>query len=124
MSNLKEASTCPDGYRALSASELRELLQNDDKMDQIIRLNEKVGILRAPPKNQSAESNLLCVGASLAVPPIFLAQFLGVCLWSLLNILLFVVLIFGVRCVKQPSFQCTAHRLSAWRAVGFPIRSH
>lgn len=41
MSNLKEASTCPDGYRALSASELRELLQNDDKMDQIIRLNEK-----------------------------------------------------------------------------------
>lgn len=71
MSNLKEASTCPDGYRALSASELRELLQNDDKMDQIIRLNEKVGILRAPPKSQSAESNLLCVGASLAVPPIF-----------------------------------------------------
>ena len=45
MSNLKEANTCPDGYRALSASELRELLQNDDKMDQIIRLNEKVGIL-------------------------------------------------------------------------------
>ncbi|XP_069001991.1 vacuolar protein sorting-associated protein 37D [Embiotoca jacksoni] len=41
MSNLKEASTCPDGYRALSTSELRELLQNDDKMDQIIRLNEK-----------------------------------------------------------------------------------
>lgn len=42
MSNPKEASTCPDGYRALSTSELRELLQNDDKMDQIIRLNEKV----------------------------------------------------------------------------------
>ncbi|XP_068457358.1 vacuolar protein sorting-associated protein 37D [Clinocottus analis] len=41
MSNLKEASTCPDGYRALSTSELRELLQNDDKMDQILRLNEK-----------------------------------------------------------------------------------
>lgn len=41
MSNLKEANTCPDGYRALSTSELRELLQNDDKMDQIIRLNEK-----------------------------------------------------------------------------------
>uniref|UniRef100_A0A8C4HRX8 VPS37 C-terminal domain-containing protein n=1 Tax=Dicentrarchus labrax TaxID=13489 RepID=A0A8C4HRX8_DICLA len=41
MSNLKESNTCPDGYRALSTSELRELLQNDDKMDQIIRLNEK-----------------------------------------------------------------------------------
>ncbi|XP_078121856.1 vacuolar protein sorting-associated protein 37D [Sander vitreus] len=41
MSNLKEANTCPDGYRALSTSELRELLQNDDKMDQILRLNEK-----------------------------------------------------------------------------------
>lgn len=41
MSNAKESSTCPDGYRALSTSELTELLQNDDKMDQIIRLNEK-----------------------------------------------------------------------------------
>ncbi|XP_071761332.2 vacuolar protein sorting-associated protein 37D [Centroberyx gerrardi] len=41
MSNLKESNSCPDGYRALSTSELRELLQNDDKMDQIIRLNEK-----------------------------------------------------------------------------------
>uniref|UniRef100_A0A3P8WG53 VPS37D subunit of ESCRT-I n=1 Tax=Cynoglossus semilaevis TaxID=244447 RepID=A0A3P8WG53_CYNSE len=40
MSRLKESSTCPDGYRALSTSELRELLQNDEKMDQIIRLNE------------------------------------------------------------------------------------
>lgn len=45
MSNLMESNTCPDGYRALNTSELRELLQNDDKMDQIIRLNEKVGIL-------------------------------------------------------------------------------
>ncbi|XP_040907773.1 vacuolar protein sorting-associated protein 37D [Toxotes jaculatrix] len=40
MSSSKESSTCPDGYRALSTSELRELLQDDDKMDQIIRLNE------------------------------------------------------------------------------------
>ncbi|GLD46388.1 vacuolar protein sorting-associated protein 37D, partial [Lates japonicus] len=40
MSTVKESGTCPDGYRALSTSELRELLQNDDKMDQIIRLNE------------------------------------------------------------------------------------
>uniref|UniRef100_A0A3Q0S342 VPS37D subunit of ESCRT-I n=1 Tax=Amphilophus citrinellus TaxID=61819 RepID=A0A3Q0S342_AMPCI len=41
MSNLKEGSSCPDGYRELSTAELRELLQSDDKMDQIIRLNEK-----------------------------------------------------------------------------------
>ncbi|KAM4547437.1 vacuolar protein sorting-associated protein 37D [Fundulus diaphanus] len=41
MSNSKEGSSCPDGYRALSTTELRELLQSDDKMDQIIRLNEK-----------------------------------------------------------------------------------
>ncbi|KAK1882331.1 Vacuolar protein sorting-associated protein 37D [Dissostichus eleginoides] len=41
MSTLKEANTCPDGYRALSTSELQELLQNDEKMDQILRLNEK-----------------------------------------------------------------------------------
>ncbi|XP_041657535.1 vacuolar protein sorting-associated protein 37D isoform X2 [Cheilinus undulatus] len=41
MSSVMEASTCPDGYRALSDCELSELLQNDDKMDQIIRLNEK-----------------------------------------------------------------------------------
>ncbi|XP_049895086.1 vacuolar protein sorting-associated protein 37D [Epinephelus moara] len=41
MSGLKESNSCPDGYRALSTSELRELLQNDDKMDQILRLNEK-----------------------------------------------------------------------------------
>ncbi|KAK2828404.1 hypothetical protein Q5P01_019438 [Channa striata] len=42
MSSSKESSTCPDGYRALSTSELRELLHNDDKMDQIVRLNEKL----------------------------------------------------------------------------------
>lgn len=42
MSSSKESNCCPDGYRALSTSELKELLQNDDKMDQIIRLNEKV----------------------------------------------------------------------------------
>ncbi|KAM4620262.1 vacuolar protein sorting-associated protein 37D [Polymixia lowei] len=41
MSNFKDTNSCPDGYRALSTSELRELLQNEDKMDQIIRLDEK-----------------------------------------------------------------------------------
>ncbi|XP_037323937.2 vacuolar protein sorting-associated protein 37D [Pungitius pungitius] len=42
MSDPKEANACPDGYRALSTGELRELLLNDDKMDQILRLNEKL----------------------------------------------------------------------------------
>ncbi|XP_038164665.1 vacuolar protein sorting-associated protein 37D [Cyprinodon tularosa] len=37
----KEGGSCPDGYRALSAAELTELLHSDHKMDQIIRLNEK-----------------------------------------------------------------------------------
>uniref|UniRef100_A0A3Q3AKA3 VPS37D subunit of ESCRT-I n=1 Tax=Kryptolebias marmoratus TaxID=37003 RepID=A0A3Q3AKA3_KRYMA len=41
MSTVKEPNSCPDGYRALSTAELRELLQDDDKMDKIIRLNEK-----------------------------------------------------------------------------------
>lgn len=41
MSQLAEAGSCPDGYRALSTAELRELLRDDAKMDQIIRLNEK-----------------------------------------------------------------------------------
>ncbi|XP_040007126.1 vacuolar protein sorting-associated protein 37D [Xiphias gladius] len=40
MSGARESHACPDGYRALSTSELRELLQDDDKMDRIIRLNE------------------------------------------------------------------------------------
>lgn len=57
MSGLKESTTCPDGYRALSTSELKELLHNDDKMDQIIRLNETVGIL-CSPKSQSAWRNV------------------------------------------------------------------
>lgn len=41
MSSMKETASCPDGYRALSTTELRELLQSDDKIDHIIRLNEK-----------------------------------------------------------------------------------
>ncbi|XP_035481912.2 vacuolar protein sorting-associated protein 37D isoform X1 [Scophthalmus maximus] len=40
MSTVTEGGTCPDGYRALSTGELRELLRDDDKMDRIIRLNE------------------------------------------------------------------------------------
>lgn len=52
MSGSKESATCPDGYRALSTSELTELLHNDDKMDQIIRLNEKVGNISSAPQSQ------------------------------------------------------------------------
>lgn len=47
---MSASSCCPDGYRALSSAELRELLQNDDKMDQIIRLNEKVSAFPSSTK--------------------------------------------------------------------------
>ncbi|XP_060941759.1 vacuolar protein sorting-associated protein 37D [Limanda limanda] len=39
-SGSQETDSCPDGYRALSPAELRELLHSDGKMDQIIRLND------------------------------------------------------------------------------------
>lgn len=42
MSTAKELASCPDVYRSLNTAELRELLQNDDKMEQIIGLDEKV----------------------------------------------------------------------------------
>lgn len=42
MSKAKEFGSCPDMYRSLNTAELRELLQNDDKMEQIIGLDEKV----------------------------------------------------------------------------------
>lgn len=48
---MSASSCCPDGYRALSSGELRELLQNDDKMDQIVRLNEKVSGSRESAPN-------------------------------------------------------------------------
>ncbi|XP_071025535.1 vacuolar protein sorting-associated protein 37D-like [Oncorhynchus clarkii lewisi] len=41
MSNFKDTNSIPDGYRALNTSELQELLQDEEKMDQIVRLNEK-----------------------------------------------------------------------------------
>lgn len=59
MSNLKESNTCPDGYRALSTSELRELLQNDDKMDQILRLNEKFQELQVDRETLQATNRSL-----------------------------------------------------------------
>lgn len=42
MSKATEFGSCPDAYRSLNTEELSELLQNDDKMDQIIALDEKV----------------------------------------------------------------------------------
>lgn len=42
MSKAKEFGSCPDMYRSLNTAELRELLKNDDKIDQIIVLDEKV----------------------------------------------------------------------------------
>ncbi|XP_062392134.1 vacuolar protein sorting-associated protein 37D [Sardina pilchardus] len=42
MSQKRDTNSCPDGYyRILNTSELRELLQDEEKMDQIVRLNEK-----------------------------------------------------------------------------------
>eukprot|EP00066_Takifugu_rubripes_P020329 XP_011609595.1 PREDICTED: vacuolar protein sorting-associated protein 37B-like isoform X1 [Takifugu rubripes] len=41
MSKATEFGSCPDAYRSLNTEELSELLQNDDKMDQIIALDEK-----------------------------------------------------------------------------------
>ncbi|KAF3705819.1 Vacuolar protein sorting-associated protein 37D [Channa argus] len=68
MSNLKESSTCPDGYRALSTSELRELLQNDDKMDQIVGLNEKLQDLQMD-REMLLTSNRSLAEESLAQKP-------------------------------------------------------
>lgn len=42
MSQKRDVNSYPDGYRVLNTSELRELLQDEDKMNQIVRLSEKV----------------------------------------------------------------------------------
>ncbi|XP_074467438.1 vacuolar protein sorting-associated protein 37D [Sebastes fasciatus] len=59
MSNLKESNSCPDGYRALNTSELRDLLQNDDKMDQILGLNEKFQELQVDRETLQATNRSL-----------------------------------------------------------------
>ncbi|KAK9536948.1 hypothetical protein VZT92_006690 [Zoarces viviparus] len=59
MSTVKESNTCPDGYRALSTCELRDLLQNDDKMDQILRLNEKFQELQVDRETLQATNRSL-----------------------------------------------------------------
>ncbi|XP_008426760.1 vacuolar protein sorting-associated protein 37D [Poecilia reticulata] len=68
MFNSKEGNSCPDGYRALSTIELRELLHSDDKMDQIIRLNEKFQELQVDREMQLT-SNRSLAEESLARRP-------------------------------------------------------
>ncbi|CAL8398799.1 unnamed protein product [Boreogadus saida] len=70
MSNLKEANSCPDGYRALSTSELRELLQNEDKMDQIINLNEKFQELQLQRESLLASNRGLAEESLARRPPL------------------------------------------------------
>ncbi|XP_026777391.1 vacuolar protein sorting-associated protein 37D isoform X1 [Pangasianodon hypophthalmus] len=60
MSQKREVNSCPDGYRVLSTSELRELLQDETKMDKIVRLSEKFQEL------QVERETLLVTNRSLA----------------------------------------------------------
>ncbi|KAJ8275831.1 hypothetical protein COCON_G00075830 [Conger conger] len=41
MSHNRDPNSTPDGFRVLNTSELRELLKDEEKMDQIVRLSEK-----------------------------------------------------------------------------------
>ncbi|XP_037125559.1 vacuolar protein sorting-associated protein 37D [Syngnathus acus] len=63
-----DPTACPDGYRALSTGELRELLQSDDKMEQIIGLNEKFQELQVDREMMMA-SNRSLADESLARRP-------------------------------------------------------
>ncbi|XP_077402136.1 vacuolar protein sorting-associated protein 37D isoform X1 [Vanacampus margaritifer] len=63
-----EPTACPDGYRALSTGELRELLQSDDKMEQIIGLDEKFQELQVDREMMMA-SNRSLADDSLARRP-------------------------------------------------------
>ncbi|KAL7834509.1 hypothetical protein SRHO_G00287560 [Serrasalmus rhombeus] len=60
MSQPRAPNSCPDGYRVLNTSELQELLQDEEKMDQIVRLNEKFQEL------QVDRETLLATNRSLA----------------------------------------------------------
>lgn len=42
MSQKRDVNSYPDGYRVLNSSELQELLQDEEKMNQIVLLSEKV----------------------------------------------------------------------------------
>lgn len=71
MSQKREANSCPDGYRVLSTSELRELLQDEAKMDKIVRLSEKVRVFLL--------WNFGCTGAR-ALSSVCLSVSLPICL--------------------------------------------
>lgn len=115
MSISKESGCCPDGYRALNTSELRELLQNDDKMDQIIRLNEKVGDILCSPK---CPEECWLSWRSVNSPLLFSHSCVFLHCWEWT---------FGwvspssrvSRANTNPLYM--AHRLSAWRVVAFTI---
>ncbi|KAM8834760.1 vacuolar protein sorting-associated protein 37D [Synchiropus picturatus] len=67
MSNPKEPGV-PDGYRSLSSEELAELLHDDDKMDRIIRMNEKFQELQVE-RESLLSSNRTLAEESLARRP-------------------------------------------------------
>ncbi|XP_056602348.1 vacuolar protein sorting-associated protein 37D [Triplophysa dalaica] len=60
MSQKRDVNSYPDGYRVLNTSELRELLQDEDKMNQIVRLSEKF------QEQQLDRETLLATNRSLA----------------------------------------------------------
>ncbi|XP_018597388.2 vacuolar protein sorting-associated protein 37D [Scleropages formosus] len=60
MSQKRDSNPNPDGFRALSTSELRDLLQDEHKMDQMVKLSEKFQEL------QVERENLLTTNRSLA----------------------------------------------------------
>lgn len=68
MSCVTEATTCPDGYRELSTEELRELLQDEAKMELIIRTNHKVQELQVD-RDDLLTSNRGLAELSLAQRP-------------------------------------------------------
>lgn len=102
MSKAKEFGSCPDMYRSLNTAELRKLLQNDDKMEQIIALDEKV---------MPSFIYLFCL--FFYVKSVFCFVFLAHPAF-LLQINL-------VRCLEHICFK--AHLLPAWRPIGFPSSS-
>lgn len=59
MSCVTESSACPDGYRELSAHELHELLRDDDKMEQVIRINQKFQELQLERENLQTSNRSL-----------------------------------------------------------------
>ncbi|XP_016413408.1 vacuolar protein sorting-associated protein 37D-like [Sinocyclocheilus rhinocerous] len=60
MSQKRDVNSYPDGYRVLNSSELRELVQDEEKMNQIVRLSEEFQEL------QLDRDSLLVTNRSLA----------------------------------------------------------